>query len=925
MEAEMGADELQARLTAVEENVKTLQREVVSIQLALLTQGVPARTRSTVEPSHVQSPPAARPAQPRQPFPPRTAAAAKPASTATATAPAPRAPKPRRELDLADLLGAKALAWAGGVVTLLGVLFFFVLAVNNGWIGAVARVALGGGASLVVGLAALWLRRRFGDTHASLAAVGVAIAGGYATLAAATVLYDLVSDPVALVAGAAIAAAAVAVAVAWRSELVAALGLVGAISAPALLALEGGLTASGAGFAAVMSFAAFVVGVRMRWMWLLLAAAVAGAPQIAALVLDAHRSDTAAIAVAFVFALMYLATGIAVQFAQKDDVLEPLPVAFVLGSIFVCWLTADQLFAPASDLQAGIALLAVAAAFSAATVAVWTRGQRELGTLLGTIALAAAAVGVADALTGETLAYTFAAEAVVLGVAGRRLKEPRMLLGAIGYLVLAGTHALMFDAPPRVLFEAALHPASGAGALASAAVAAFSVAYFSRTPWRVSGEQGVLRFVAPIVAALRSHAGVLRVVAVAVGCLFTVNALSLLVLDGCQRAWPGDVVAAFHRGHVILTALWSLAGLVAVVVAARRGAPVARLLAFGWLSVTAAKVAVFDASHLYGAGFTLALLAFASALLLAAFFDETLADRAHPAPESFVAVLGAVGFAVAATYPFDGDTDRGLAFLAMAFVLGALAASIFRRAPLRDFVTVLWGLALVLAAAAGSLLLDGSWLTLAWAAGAAALAGLALTTNEERFELASLGYLVLAAASALHEAPPWHLFVARTHPAHGIGGLLAVVAATLVFSWPLRDRDEWSRWWRTSLWAAGAIALYAVSLVILELSVFISTASLHTDFQRGHSVVSALWGVLGLGLLYVGLRRSRRALRLAGFVLFAVSLGKLFLYDLSQLSSVTRALSFLAVGAVLLMAGFFTQRLTLQLGGGEEPPRPVEL
>jgi len=44
-----------------------------------------------------------------------------------------------------------------------------------------------------------------------------------------------------------------------------------------------------------------------------------------------------------------------------------------------------------------------------------------------------------------------------------------------------------------------------------------------------------------------------------------------------------------------------------------------------------------------------------------------------------------------------------------------------------------------------------------------------------------------------------------------------------------------------------------------------------------------------------GLRRSR-AFRLAGFALFAVSLAKLFLYDLCYLSSLARAFSFLAVG-----------------------------
>jgi uncharacterized membrane protein len=89
-----------------------------------------------------------------------------------------------------------------------------------------------------------------------------------------------------------------------------------------------------------------------------------------------------------------------------------------------------------------------------------------------------------------------------------------------------------------------------------------------------------------------------------------------------------------------------------------------------------------------------------------------------------------------------------------------------------------------------------------------------------------------------------------------------------------------------------------------------AAAGVETDFQRGHSAVSAFWGITGLVALYVGLRRALRVLRIAGFALFAVALAKIFLYDLANLSSITRALSFLAVGAVLLLAGFFYQRLS---------------
>jgi uncharacterized membrane protein len=59
----------------------------------------------------------------------------------------------------------------------------------------------------------------------------------------------------------------------------------------------------------------------------------------------------------------------------------------------------------------------------------------------------------------------------------------------------------------------------------------------------------------------------------------------------------------------------------------------------------------------------------------------------------------------------------------------------------------------------------------------------------------------------------------------------------------------------------------------------------------------------------MGLRRGTRWLRVGGFALFGLALAKLFLYDLAFLSSITRALSFLAVGAVLLFGGFLVQRL----------------
>ena len=162
------------------------------------------------------------------------------------------------------------------------------------------------------------------------------------------------------------------------------------------------------------------------------------------------------------------------------------------------------------------------------------------------------------------------------------------------------------------------------------------------------------------------------------------------------------------------------------------------------------------------------------------------------------------------------------------------------------------------------------------------------------------------------EATPLDLFTAQRHPGAGVPAALAVVAAAALYA-ALRTRYR-----AIVIWAASVVAVFAASLAILELAETLN-GSVDTDFQRGHTAVSAFWGLIGLALLYAGLVRRATAFQLAGFALFGVSLAKLFVYDLAFLSSVARALSFLAVGAVLIAGGFFYQRLA----AGPDSRRPA--
>src|SRR5204862_36712 len=87
-----------------------------------------------------------------------------------------------------------------------------------------------------------------------LAAVGAGVAGGYATLLAATALYDMLPTWGALLAASAIAGLGLAVSLLWSSEIVAGLGLVGAMAVPAFLILQVGLTTTGTALVAAFFF-----------------------------------------------------------------------------------------------------------------------------------------------------------------------------------------------------------------------------------------------------------------------------------------------------------------------------------------------------------------------------------------------------------------------------------------------------------------------------------------------------------------------------------------------------------------------------------------------------------------------------------------------------------------------------------------------
>jgi uncharacterized membrane protein len=73
--------------------------------------------------------------------------------------------------------------------------------------------------------------------------------------------------------------------------------------------------------------------------------------------------------------------------------------------------------------------------------------------------------------------------------------------------------------------------------------------------------------------------------------------------------------------------------------------------------------------------------------------------------------------------------------------------------------------------------------------------------------------------------------------------------------------------------------------------------------------LSILWSLYAMGLIGWGLRNKDRLVRILGMVLFGITLIKLFVYDISDLSTIGKTVVMITLGALLLVSSFLYNRV----------------
>jgi uncharacterized membrane protein len=208
---------------------------------------------------------------------------------------------------------------------------------------------------------------------------------------------------------------------------------------------------------------------------------------------------------------------------------------------------------------------------------------------------------------------------------------------------------------------------------------------------------------------------------------------------------------------------------------------------------------------------------------------------------------------------------------------------------------------------------DGPTLVAAWAAMSAALAYLATRvdrtqvptlSNAERLLIGALGFLGLAVMHMLLvEAPP----AAIAEGVDDLGAALVAIAccagaALACWFWGREVEPQIA----TAVGYVSALGfVYLGSVAIIDV---IGDTAGGEARQIGQSWLSAFWTATGLGAVVWGMVRHSPKARLGGLALLMVAIAKVWTYDLSELEETARALSFVALGLLLLAGAFAYQR-----------------
>jgi uncharacterized membrane protein len=826
-------------------------------------------------PEPITAPPVEPPAAPAPP-PPIEPVAPEPAIAASSPiAPPPASGPMQPAMGLEERFGTQWVVWVGGIAIAFGGFFLLRYSIEQGWFGPGTRVFLGALVALALIAVGEWGRRKenlsgitgIASAHipSVLTAAGTTIA--FADIYAAYALYGFIGSPAAFVLLGLVALATLAAAL-LHGPALAGLGLVGAYVTPLLVSTNRPDFWSLYIYLAVVTAAAFALARMRLWRWLAITAVVFGLfwtlpgignGQFGVLMLGAHLFH---VVVGFALAAALIVSGLLYgpepAPGRVDAVSSGALAAYLLGALLLVLASRHDTLA-----------LVVFVVLVAATLAIAWRAEAA------TYAVPIAAVLVA--MMFLQYAVNIGIERLVLpsGPTAGAVPEPdRVFFGT--HIVLGLALAALFGGAGFLAQGRSEQPAVSMPWCASAVFTPLAILvalYYRIAAFDRSVPFAALALLLAALFALATEALIRRpprpgvAAASAIFATGAIAALALAFTMALDKGWltvalalmvPGIAWVAEQRP---LPALRVLCGVIVGVVLARIawnprivGRDVGTTPVFNWI--------------LYGYGIPAASF-WLGGYLLRRRADDAPARLVDAAAILFTVLLAILEIRHLMNHGEIFQNSIGLAETSLQVAVGLAMTIGLERLRLRTHSIVHDIGALIIAA-----------LTLAGVVLGLALADNPMFTDEpvggSFINLILLGYLipaVLAAALGL---------IARGHRPPAYSQIAAVVAVAL-----------------------------AIGYLSLEVRTLFHGAVLNLGptTNAEQYTYSAVWLAFGVALLAVGIFLKSQAVRFASAAVVVLTVFKVFLVDMRDLTGIYQALSFLGLGVVLLGIGWFYQRL----------------
>jgi len=203
--------------------------------------------------------------------------------------------------------------------------------------------------------------------------------------------------------------------------------------------------------------------------------------------------------------------------------------------------------------------------------------------------------------------------------------------------------------------------------------------------------------------------------------------------------------------------------------------------------------------------------------------------------------------------------------------------------------------------------LEADWVASAWAALAFGL--LAIAWSSERRVFLYQGLMV--AVGVLFRTVLHNFYERSYFPAPGwesrwitVGTSVALLLAALLFAFQLRKKNEESV--ETGLVRLLQSIVRRPEQLLFFIAVGLLTVLLATEMR--HGMVTLSWGLEGLAVFVLALWLGERSFRLTGLGLLLLCVGKILLVDVWRLDPRDRYMTFIVLGAALLLVSFLYTR-----------------